>query len=279
MFIDLREAVRKIKWTIFRIILSLVVLGWSLWVLKDWLFLIDLRETASTPEVFWTLTGLLALEINLWLLRDAHLDARAIERRGQNGAKKIAVRTAIGILVGLSVPQVIAVAIGVVLMLTPPENPARPVTNTLIIVTVGMVLIEASLTIVAFFTRVRRTQLLDYLESEVRETVTQRHAETMVELVHNTEVSTEARDGAQHAYQETDSINEKILAVHKQVLANNEAATDVARSLKEYMEGQEEVRHQREDEAEHRADARSEREQDRQDTRDDRRDERERART
>ncbi len=251
---------------------------------------VDLRATASPPEVLWTLTGLLALGINLWLLRDALLDAHALERRGQNGAKKIAVRTAIGVQVGLTAAQVIVVAIGVISMLTPPDNPAAPVTPLLVVVTAGIVMIEALLTLVAFFTRVRRSQLLDYLESEIRETVSRRHAETMVELIHNTEVSTEARDGAQHAYKETDSINEKILAVHRQVLANNEAATEAARNLKEYMEGQEEVRHQRENDAEDRADARSDRDQDRQDerdtiaqerqdTRDERRDERERNRT
>ncbi len=162
----------------------------------------DLRETANTPEMLWTLTGVLALMINLWLLRDVQLDARALERRGQNGAKRIAVRTAIGIQAGLTVSQVIAVVIGVLSMLTPPENPARPVTTTLVVVTVGIVLIEASLTLVALFTRVRRAQLLAYLEGAERDPNSQRHVETMAELSHNTEITTEARDAAQQTHDE-----------------------------------------------------------------------------
>ncbi len=163
---------------------------------------VDLRETANPPEVLWTLIGALALMINLWLLRDVQLDARALDRRGQNGAKRIAVRTAIGIQAGLTVPQVIAVVIGVVSMLTHPENPARPVTTTLVVVTVGIVLIEASLTLVALFTRVRRAQLLAYLESTERDVDGSRHVETMAELSHNTEITTEARDAAQQTHDE-----------------------------------------------------------------------------
>ncbi len=162
----------------------------------------NLRETANPPELLWTLTGVLALMINLWLLRDVQLDARALDRRGQNGAKRIAVRTAIGIQAGLTLPQVIAVVIGVLSMVTPPENPARPVTTTLVVVTVGIVLIEASLTLVALFTRVRRAQLLAYLESTERDVNHSHHAETMAELSHNTDVSTEARDAAQQTHDE-----------------------------------------------------------------------------
>jgi len=163
---------------------------------------IDLIETVSPPEVLWTLTGVLALCINLWLLRDVQLDARALDRRGQDGAKKIAVRTAIGIQAGLTAPQVIAVVIGVISMLTPPDNPAAPVTPLLVVVTVGIVTIEALLTLVALFTRVRRTQLLDYLESGGRDVNGSQHAETMAELSHNTDVSTEARDAAQQTHDE-----------------------------------------------------------------------------
>lgn len=162
----------------------------------------DLRATTSPPELLWTLAGLVALGINLWLLRDVWLDARALDRKHQNGAKKIAVRTAIGIQAGLTVSQVIAVVIGVFLILTPPENPARPTTAELVAVTVGILLIEAILTGVALFTRVRRTQLLDYLESSEREANEVRHAETMVEFRHNTDISTEARDAAQQTHHE-----------------------------------------------------------------------------
>lgn len=162
----------------------------------------DLLETASPPEVIWTLIGLMALGINFWLLRDAWFDARILDRLGQNGAKKIAVRTAIGIQLGLTLPQAIAVTIGVVSLLIPPANPNAPVTTPLVIVTVGILLIEASLTLVALFTRVRRAQLLAYLESTERDVNGLRHAETMAELSHNTDVSTAARDAAQQTHGE-----------------------------------------------------------------------------
>lgn len=162
----------------------------------------NLLETASPPEVLWTLIGLLALVFNLWLLRDAWLDARLLERRGQNGAKKIAARTAIGVQLGLTVPQAIAVVIGVISLLVPPSNPDTPVTAPLVVVTVGIMLIEISLTLVAVFTRVRRAQLLAYLESTERDANSQRHAETMAELSHNTAITTEARDTAQQTHDE-----------------------------------------------------------------------------
>ncbi len=163
---------------------------------------VDLRETASPPEVIWTLIGLMALGINFWLLRDAWFDARLLDRLGQNGAKKIAVRTAIGVQIGLTLPQVIAVTIGVVSLLIPSANPNAPVTTPLVIVTVGILLIEVILTLVALFTRVRRTQLLAYLESSERDANGLRHAETMTELSHNTDVSTDARDAAQQTHHE-----------------------------------------------------------------------------
>lgn len=201
----------------------------------------DLRETANAPEILWTLTGALALIINLWLLHDVRLDARALDRRGQNGAKRIAVQTAIGIQAGLTLPQVIAVVIGVLSMLTPPENPARPVTTTLVVVTVGILLIEIILTGVALFTRVRRTQLLDYLEAGERETNTLRHVETMAELTHNTEVTTEAREGAQDAYRAANAVNLKVAESNKIAGEASAAAmqsTDNLRKLMERLEGE-----------------------------------------
>jgi len=246
---------------------------------------IDLRETASPPEVLWTLIGVVALAINLWLLRDVWLDARALNRLGQNGAKKIAVMTAIGIQVGLTLPQVIAVAIGIVSLLVPPSSPHAIVTAPLVIVTVGILLIEIILTLVALFTRVRRTRLLDYMESSESDTIAMRHAETMGELVHITEVTTEARDGAQYA---ANSLNEMIMSVQEDIAATNKVAataaaaamenTDRLRELVERLERERSTRDAGDHSAEDRADARSEREQDRQDTRDDRRAERERNR-
>lgn len=205
---------------------------------------IDLRETASPPEVLWTIIGVVALGINLWLLRDVWLDARALDRLGQNGAKKIAVMTAIGIQVGLTLPQVIAVVIGVVSLLVPPSNPHAIVTTPLVIVTVGILLIEIILTLVALFTRVRRTQLLDYLAVNEREANSRRHAETMVELVHNTALTAEAKDAAISA-------NVKIAATNKVAGEAATAATQSADKLRELMEKLERERAERkEDEGE-----------------------------
>ncbi len=63
-----------------------------------------------------------------------------------------------------------------------------------------------------------------------------RHAETMTELVHNTALTTEARDGAQDAYHAAIQVQERIAETNRVAREASEAAGASADALREYLE-------------------------------------------
>jgi len=83
-----------------------------------------------------------------------------------------------------------------------------------------------------------------------------RHDTQMTELVHNTEISTEARDGALDAYHTANNMNEKLLRVQQEIAETNRAAGRSADALRALLEEQESGRSNRQDEREVRQDAR-----------------------
>ncbi len=182
-------------------------------------------ETTSIADVAWAISSAVGLLVFVGLTWQAWRDYSALIRLGKNGGRKIAAWTAIGIQGGLAATQAIAVAIGVLRGAIPPAAPLKPATTTETLITVGLIASEVVLVGVGILTHVGRVRLLRYLEGVRESEDAARHAETMKELVHNTEVTTEARDGAQEA---------------------NRAADEVAEQLHEYMQQLEGERQDRE---------------------------------
>ena len=179
---------------------------------------------------------MVGLLVFLGLTWQAWRDYSALIRLGRNGGRKIAAVTAIGIQVGLATTQAIAVAIGVLRGALPPAVPLKPATTTETLITLGLIASEAILVGVGILTHVGRVRLLSYLEgSREPEEVTQ-HAETMAELVHNTEVTTEARDGAQDAFHAANNFNAKLSDVQQKIAETNRVAEEVSEQLHEYTQ-------------------------------------------
>jgi len=181
--------------------------------------------------------------IFLGLTWQAARDYLAVSRVGQDGGRKIAAWTAIGIQGGLTATQAIAVGIGVAAGSIPPAVPVSPVTTTEATVALGLVVRQMVLVSVGILTHVGRVRLLNYLESvKGQEGTTQhaesaaQHAETMEELVHNTEVTTEARDGAQHAYDAANNFNAKLTDVQQEIAETNRVAEEVSEQLHKYTQ-------------------------------------------
>ncbi len=193
----------------------------------------DLTRTATPPEVAWTVIGLVALLVNLGLTRNAWQDYAALIRLDKNGARRIAARTAVTIQAGLTAPQAIAVTIGVIAMLTPPTNPGKPIAPPVLMVMFGLIAIEIILVWVGLYTHVRRRLLLNYLNGLEESAGATRHAEAMTELVHNTELTTEARDGVQDAYHVANNLNSRMLEVQQDIAATNLSAGDAATAAKQ----------------------------------------------
>jgi len=193
-------------------------------------------ENASIAEVVWAISSAVGLLVFVGLTWQAWRDYNALIRLGQNGGRKIAAWTAIGIQGGLAATQAIAVAIGVLRGVLPPQVPLKPVTTTETLITLGLIMSEVVLVSVGVLTHVGRVRLLSYLEGVRESEDAARHAETMAELVHNTEVTTEARDGAQEAYHAANNINSKILDVKQEIAETNRVTDQVAQQLHEYMQ-------------------------------------------
>ncbi len=192
-------------------------------------------ETASFPEAVWSIASAVGLFVFLGLTWQAWRDYSALMRLGRNGGRKIAAWTAIGIQGGLVATQAIAVAIGIMGGSLPPDVPVRPATTTETLMTLGLIASEAILVGVGVLTHVGRVRLLSYLEGAKESENVAQHAETMTELVHNTAVTTAARDGAQEAYRAADNINAKILDVQQEIAETNRVAGDAAEQLHDYM--------------------------------------------
>ena len=200
-------------------------------------------ETASIADAVWAISSAVGLLVFVGLTWQAWRDYSALIRLGRNGGRKIAAWTAIGIQGGLATTQAIAVAIGVLRGVLPPAVPLKPATTTETLITVGLIASEALLVGVGVLTHVGRVRLLNYLESvkgqegttQHAESATQ-HAETMKELVHNTEVTTEARDGAQDAYHAANNFNAKLTDVQQEIAETNRVAEEVSEQLHKYTQ-------------------------------------------
>lgn len=167
-------------------------------------------ETTSIADVAWAISSAVGLLVFVGLTWQAWRDYSALIRLGRNGGRKIAAWTAIGIQGGLASTQAIAVAIGVLRGALPPAAPLKPATTTETLITLGLIMSEAVLVGVGLLTHVGRVRLLNYLEGTREAESPTQHAETMKELVHNTEVTTEARDGAQEANRVADEVSEQL---------------------------------------------------------------------
>lgn len=244
-----------------------------------------LTETASPLEVLWTLFGIVGLVMFGILAWRAYAALAALRRLGLNGGRKIAGKTVLVKQIALGASQVIVVATGIVQALAPPAKAGLPLPFPALVATLGIVGMELIIMGVGVFGLIRADVLDRYLAAhdsgEQDATNQARHAETMTELTHNTEVTTEAME----AFHSANSANIKIAETNKVAGEAASAAirsTDKLRDLMERLElerGERATAERESGSSDDRADARSDREQDRQDIRDDRRDERERNRT
>jgi len=163
----------------------------------------------------WAISSAIGLIVFLGLCWQAWRDYRALARLGQNGGRKIAAVTAIGIQGGLAATQAIAVAIGVLRGVLPPAVPLKPETTMETLVTLALIVSEIILVGVGILTHVGRVRLLSHLEDAKESENAARHAETMTELMHNTEVTTQARDGAQETAEQLHEYMQQLESEHK----------------------------------------------------------------
>ena len=191
-------------------------------------------EAASVTDAVWAISSAVGLLVFVGLTWQAWRDYVAVKPVAQNRGRKIAAVTAIGIQVGLTATQAIAVGIGVLRGVLPPVVPLKPATTTETLITLALITSEVVVVGVGILTHVGRVRLLAHLK-EAREAQND-HAETMAELVHNTEVTTEARDDAQDAYRAANSVNEKILGVRQEIAETNRVAEEVAEQLHKYTQ-------------------------------------------
>jgi len=203
-------------------------------------------ENVRIADVVWGISGIVGLLVFLGLAWQSWRDYRALLRLGQNGGRKIAAWTAIGIQGGLATTQALAVAIGVLRGAIPPAIPLKPATTTETLITLGLIVSEIVLVSVGVLTHVGRVRLLSYLEGVRESEDAARHAETMAELVHNTEVTTEARDGAQDAYHAANNFNAKLSDVQQDIAETNRVAEEVSEQLHKYSQQLEGERKDRE---------------------------------
>mgnify|MGYP000331820191 CR=1 FL=1 len=209
-----------------------------------------LGPNASAIEVLWTALGLLALAVNLVLLSRAVGNLRALDALGQNGGRRLSAWTAIGIQIGLTLPQAVTVAIGVAVLRLPPT---KAPTLAGAIVGGGLVANEAILAAVAVYALARWHILDRYFDaragaaaSEAEAVAETRHTETMVELTHNTEITTEARDGAIEAFHAANELNSKIAETNRVAGEAAAAAMESTDKLRVVLERQERERTARE---------------------------------
>lgn len=189
----------------------------------------------SNRELLWTALGLVALLVNVILLARAIGNLRALDALGQNGGRRLSAWTAIGIQAGLTLTQTVMVATGISAARLPPTYSVAG--N---IVGGGLVVNEAIMVAVAVYALTRWHILDRYFDARATvapsraEAVAQtRHSETMAELEHNTDITTEARDGALEAFGAANSVNAKIIAVQQEIAATNKVAGEAATAAME----------------------------------------------
>ncbi len=127
----------------------------------------NIGETANAGELLWVAIGLMVGTVNtvLWII--ATRDLRAVYRSRQNGAKRIEAWTwfyAHGLLV---LAQCIGVGIGLYAALTPPANPARPVTRVSMVLAAGLIGMQLTHGLLGVFLILRRGKLDAYLDGQL----------------------------------------------------------------------------------------------------------------
>jgi len=197
---------------------------------------VPIGETASIADAVWAIASAVGLLVFVGLTWQAWRDYKALIRLGRNGGRKIAAWTAIGIQGGLATTQAIAVAIGLLRGVLPPVVPLKPATTTETLITLGLIVSEALLVGVGVLTHVGRVRLLNYLAGANEPEGDTQHDETMKELIHNTEVTTEARDGAQDAYRAANNFNAKLTDVQQEIAETNRVAEEVSEQLHKYTQ-------------------------------------------
>lgn len=209
-----------------------------------------LSETASLLEILWTMFGVVGLLMFGILTWRAYAALAALRRLGLNGGRKIAGQTVLIKQVALGTSQVIVVATGIIQALAPPAKVGLPQPFPAVVATLGIMGMELIIMGVGIFGLLRADVLDRYLaahDSDEQDTTNrERHAETMTELTHNTEITTEARDGAIEAYRAADAVNQQIAESNRVAGESNRVAGESAEALKEYMQKLEGERQDRE---------------------------------
>ncbi len=203
-------------------------------------------ETASLVEILWVAcgaVGVIAFGILAWR---AHAALRALRVLGLNGGRKIAGRTTLIKQLLLGATQVIVMATGIVGALSP--DTATGTSTATAIATLGILVNEAIIMGVGIFGLIRGDVLDRYLAAHDATrgdaATIARHVETMAELTHNTEITTEARDGALEAFHAANEANVKIAETNR---VAGEAAQAAAQSTDKLRGLMERLEHERKD--------------------------------
>jgi len=210
---------------------------------------VQIADTALPTQIIWIILGMIGAIATGIMALQAVATHRMLIRREINGARRIAAIINLIVQCELLVVQIIVIVTGGVSALIPAANPDITVSLPLIIVTFGIGGMEVVLVAVSLTGLAGWNALDQYLKGQERQErqeqdeateLASQHAETMVELVHNTEVSTEARDGALESLHQASEAN--VMAAER-----NRVAGESAEALHEYMKKLEGERQDRED--------------------------------
>lgn len=127
----------------------------------------NIGETANAGELLWVAIGLMAGTVNIVLWVVAIRDLRAVYAARQNGAKRIEAWTWFYAHALLVLTQCIAVGIGVYAALTPPANPAQPVTRLSLVLAGGLITKQLLNCLLGVFLILRRGKLDAYLDGQL----------------------------------------------------------------------------------------------------------------
>jgi hypothetical protein len=194
---------------------------------------VNLAATANVFELAWVAVGLTTGAVNsvLWVI--AVRDLQAVYRMAQNGAKHIEAWTWFWAHLILVLGQVLAVAIGVFAALTPPANPAIPVSPVGMILSVGLITKQLVNCGLGIFLILRRGKLDAYIDGRLHArgelaadaTNLAQHDETMAALAENTAVTVAARREASAAHVAAGRATDEAAGAHSEATQAKDEAT------------------------------------------------------
>jgi hypothetical protein len=128
---------------------------------------VNLAATASVVELLWVGVGLVTGAVNtvLWII--AVRDLRAVYAMRQNGAKRIEAWTWFWAHLFLVLTQAIAVGIGIFAALSPPPNPATPLTRVSVVLATGLITKQFINCCFGVYLIFRRGKLDGYIDAQL----------------------------------------------------------------------------------------------------------------